>query len=575
NAGPDITLTLPVNSTTLNGSASKDADGTITSYKWTKFSGPASATIANSNTVTTELKDLTQGVYAFRLQVIDNKGAAHEDEVIVTVNAATPGNQSPVAKAGDDITITLPVNSVTLDGRASNDPDGVITAYKWLMVNGPAEYSFTNQNNSFTGVNNLVAGVYTFRLMVTDDKGAIHNDDVTVTVNAGRTTSTQGPVANAGPDIFVVLPTNRTMLNGAASNNPGGRITAYRWSKVTGPATFNISSNNAVTTKLEDLREGVYVFRLTVTDDKGAIHTDDVRVTVSRQAAPTQTNQAPVARAGQDVVVTLPVNKVVVDGSASSDADGFIASYRWSRVSGPAQFTIARADNAVTEINGLVQGVYVFRLTVTDDKGLTHTDDITITALAASQQPQQPQEPQQPATGFAVNAGSDITVTLPTNQCMLVGTATGAIITGYRWTKISGPSIYNIVSNSAPSTWLQDLRAGTYVFRLTATDNTGKTAYDDITITVGYSLARIEQPTSLNASVWPNPSSSMFNVNLLSNTDEPIVMKIHNQWGQVIKVINGARNNSTMLIGEGLSKGQYFLIVEQGSQKKIIKIIKL
>ncbi|HTE24830.1 PKD domain-containing protein [Flavitalea sp.] len=574
-AGPDITLTLPVNKTTLSGTASKDADGTIASYKWSKVSGPATATIVSSTESTTELKDLTQGVYVFRLQVIDNVGAAHEDEVVVNVNAATPGNQSPVANAGEDLTVTLPVNTATLDGRASRDPDGTITSYKWLMVNGPAEFSFSNQNNSFTTVNNLVAGVYTFRLMVTDDKGAIHNDDVQVTVNPAKTAGNQAPIANAGPDIYITLPTNRTVLDGSASKDSDGSITSYRWSKVSGPATYNISKNNVVTTKLEDLREGVYVFRLAVTDEKGAIHTDDITVTVSRQGAPEPTNQAPVARAGQDVVINLPVNKVVVDGGGSSDTDGFIANYKWSRVSGPSQYTIVRSDNAVTEINGLVQGVYVFRLTVTDDKGLTNTDDISVTVLPATQQPQQPEQPQQPVTGLTVNAGTDIVVTLPKNDTILLGTATGGVIVSYKWTKVSGPATYNIYSNSAPSTMLQDLRAGTYVFRLTVTDNKGKTAYDDVTVTVGYSLARIEQPTTLNAAVWPNPSSSMFNLNLLSGSEDPITLKIHNQWGQVVKLINGAKNNSTMLIGEGLSKGQYFLIVEQGTQKKIIKIIKL
>jgi len=578
NAGPDVTITLPVNSTNLNGSGSKDPDGNIASYKWSKVSGPSEGTLTGETEETASLKNLARGVYVYRLQVIDNKGAAHEDEVVITVNDTTPGNQSPVANAGQDITITLPVSGVNLDGRASNDPDGTITAYKWLMVNGPAGSEFSNQNNSFTGVSGLVAGVYTFRLMVTDDKGAIHNDDVKVTVNPAKTGGNQDPVADAGPDIFVTMPTNRTVLDGSASRDLDGTITAYRWIKVSGPATYNIVRNNVATTKLEDLREGVYIFRLQVTDDKGAIHTDDVTVTVSKQGAPTPTNQPPVARAGQDVAITLPVDKVVVDGSASSDSDGFIASHRWSKVSGPARFTIARSDNAVTEISGLTEGIYVFRLTVTDDKGLTHSDDITVAVRAASQQePQEPeeQEPQKPATGLTVNAGADIAVTLPKNATTLIGTATGAVIVAYKWTKVSGPASYNIVTNYTPATLLQDLRAGTYVFRLTATDNTGKTAYDDVTVVVSYSLARIEQPTELNAAVWPNPSSSMFNINLLSNSDEAITLKIHNQWGQVVKVINGARNNSTMLIGEGLGKGQYFLIVEQGSQKKIIKLIKI
>ncbi len=39
-------------------------------------------------------------------------------------------NKSPVARAGSDTIITLPVNSLMLDGSNSYDPDGQITSYK-------------------------------------------------------------------------------------------------------------------------------------------------------------------------------------------------------------------------------------------------------------------------------------------------------------------------------------------------------------------------------------------------------------------------------------------------------------
>ncbi|HMF71141.1 MAG TPA: T9SS type A sorting domain-containing protein, partial [Flavitalea sp.] len=228
--------------------------------------------------------------------------------------------------------------------------------------------------------------------------------------------------------------------------------------------------------------------------------------------------------------------------------------------------------------NGLAEGSYIFRLTVTDDKGLTHSDDLSVTVRAATQQPQEPQQPEQPerpSTGLTANAGPDLNVTLPSNNTVLAGFGTGGIIVSYKWSKVSGPSRYNIVTNSTPSTLIQDLAVGTFVFRLTVTDNTGKTAYDDVTVVVAYSMARIEQPLSLNIGVWPNPSSSAFNVNLLSNSDAPITLKIHNQLGTVVKVINGVRNNSTIVLGDNLMKGQYFLIAEQDVQKKIIKLIKL
>ena len=40
NAGGDQTITLPTNTVTLSGSGT-DPDGTISSYSWTKISGPS------------------------------------------------------------------------------------------------------------------------------------------------------------------------------------------------------------------------------------------------------------------------------------------------------------------------------------------------------------------------------------------------------------------------------------------------------------------------------------------------------------------------------------------------------
>ncbi|HMU46596.1 MAG TPA: hypothetical protein PKC72_09520, partial [Chitinophagaceae bacterium] len=47
-----------------------------------------------------------------------------------TGGTTPPPNQSPTANAGPDQTITLPVNTVTVNGSGT-DPDGTITAYLW------------------------------------------------------------------------------------------------------------------------------------------------------------------------------------------------------------------------------------------------------------------------------------------------------------------------------------------------------------------------------------------------------------------------------------------------------------
>jgi hypothetical protein len=85
----------------------------------------------------------------------------------------------------------------------------------------------------------------------------------------------------------------------------------------------------------------------------------------------------------------------------------------------------------------------------------------------------------------SANAGTDQTITLPTSSVTLSGSGTDSdgTISGYAWTKISGTG-GTIVSPSSASTSVTGLTAGTYVFRLTVTDNNSATGTDDITITV-------------------------------------------------------------------------------------------
>ncbi|MCE9670904.1 discoidin domain-containing protein [Myxococcus stipitatus] len=92
-------------------------------------------------------------------------------------------------------------------------------------------------------------------------------------------------------------------------------------------------------------------------------------------------NQPPVANAGADQSITLPTSSLTLAGSAT-DADGTITSYAWTQVSGPTA-TLSNASTATLSVSGLVAGTFVFRLTVTDDDGATHSDDVTVTATSA------------------------------------------------------------------------------------------------------------------------------------------------------------------------------------------------
>jgi hypothetical protein len=51
-------------------------------------------------------------------------------------------NKPPTAVAGPDQVITLPTDSVSLDGMTSNDPDGTISEWLWKKISGPASFNW-------------------------------------------------------------------------------------------------------------------------------------------------------------------------------------------------------------------------------------------------------------------------------------------------------------------------------------------------------------------------------------------------------------------------------------------------
>ena len=79
-------------------------------------------------------------------------------------------NKSPTAIAGPNQVITLPTDSVSLDGSNSSDPDGTISEWRWTKISGPASFNISNASVALIVVKSLVAGTYQFELKVTDDK---------------------------------------------------------------------------------------------------------------------------------------------------------------------------------------------------------------------------------------------------------------------------------------------------------------------------------------------------------------------------------------------------------------------
>ena len=144
-------------SVSLDGSASKDSDGTIASYAWSQVSGTA-VTLANANAAVASfdvVEVAQQETLTFSLTVTDNEGATSTDTVVVTVNPKDTGpvNTAPVA------VVTAPdeVNAgdvVVVDASASSDADQDTLTFTWDM---PAGIDATVQGASVS----FVAAEYT------------------------------------------------------------------------------------------------------------------------------------------------------------------------------------------------------------------------------------------------------------------------------------------------------------------------------------------------------------------------------------------------------------------------------
>lgn len=471
NAGADKVITLPTNTINLTGSGN-DPDGSIASYLWSYVSGPAAPTITNGNKATVTLSNLAAGVYIIGLTVTDNSGATGYDEVKVTVNNA-PANQAPTANAGADKIITLPTNSIVLNGSGT-DPDGTIISYLWTKKSGPIA-TLTNENTKDLSLTDLVAGSYVFTLRVTDDDNAFDDDDVSVNVLPAAVNLS--PVANAGGNKYLTLPTNSVTLNGVGADTDG-TIVSYAWTQELGPAT-TMSGETTPNLDLSNLVQGEYLFKFTVTDDKGASTSDFASVIVSSGNLP------PIVDAGQDQTLILPANSTIINGTAS-DPDGSISTYLWAKVSGP-NVTTGGDNSATLTLTNLLEGTYVFSLTVTDDDGDFSVDEVTITVLPASTN----QIP-------VVNAGNDQIIFLPTNSTIIAGSATDpdGTITSYLWTKTSGPAV-TLINEDTPTLTVTGFTEGVYVFRLTATDNGGAPVFDEMKVTVNSVAAN--QPPIVNA----------------------------------------------------------------------------
>lgn len=328
NAGIDQTIQLPTNSVSLAGSGT-DADGSIVSYLWTKVSG-GGATIANPGSASTQVNDLSEGTYVFRLTVTDDDQSTDSDEVTIVVNPETQGCGSTNIAIGKPVATSSIQGDYTGVNAVDGDPNSRwgtgFSDDEWIRVDLEGTFNICRVVLSWEAA---FGSDYEIRLGATDDLNAsaliasVTNgdggiDDIgtnaspsgrylwmrgiargtgwgyslwEMEVYGGSGDENQGPVANAGDDISLAAGAANATLNGSGSSDPDGDALTYLWEQISGPSVGIDNTANPVT-GIQGLTNGAsYSFRLTVGDGQLS-SIDEVTVTVANGGGCGTTNIA-------------------------------------------------------------------------------------------------------------------------------------------------------------------------------------------------------------------------------------------------------------------------------------------
>lgn len=279
NAGFDQTIDFPLNYATLVGTA-EDQSG-IKSLSWTQISGPALATILSPNSNQTTISGLNEGIYIFQFKAADNFNLTSSDEILVSVRPSIL-NIPPVVSAGTDLSIRLPLNSITVNGKAT-DQDGTIANINWTKVSG-GNATIQNPNSINTTISNFTAGTYIFRLSARDNSGSTTSDELSINILPPLLNS-----VSAGFDQTIQLPQNQTTLSGTNGNEYG--TNSIEWTQLNGPSSVTIQTPGSQSTEITNLIAGSYSFSLAITNLEQNIATDIVTVNVLPIPSPNKSIQ--------------------------------------------------------------------------------------------------------------------------------------------------------------------------------------------------------------------------------------------------------------------------------------------
>lgn len=467
-----------------SGSADADPDDTLT-YNWTVTKVPAGTGVvtplpARSQISKTNLVLPRPGYYEVTLTVTDAVGNTSPPAVVGIVadfngSGATVPDRTPIAAVGGSLTGNVN-GTVTLDGRASRDPDGATLTYAWEQFRG-VKVALNNPTTATPNFIPLDPGVYGFRLTVNDGTTTSAPEEVFVTVNSQ---TQRVPVAAAGTNQVVTLQSSgvTVSLDGSASRDADNERLVYYWHQVSGPG-IALASRETSRPTFFTRQFGTYVFDLTVYDGRNFSLPSRVTVQVNPFGI-----GVPVANAGANQTaffVGSPVS-VTLNGSASSDPGGLLPlTYQWTQVGGPAVTLTPGADVPNPQFLAPAIGAYRFQLVVKNSRNVPSLPVFTlVTVVDGSIEP--------PLIRVNGSSGASATVKVQGGTPVVLDASQSQARIGgqlsFVWQQDSGPPLLITDASSSKAT-VTPVNSGTYVFSVAVLDTRSNQGTGSVVVLVG------------------------------------------------------------------------------------------
>ena len=429
------------------------------------------------------------GVYNVRVTVTDPDGGSASTDITIVVVVIDP-NYPPTAEAGGPYTLAEGTQ-ITLTGSGT-DPDGDTLAYYWDLDNN-GSFETAGQNVAFFGDDGPAERVVV--LHVCDDRGECDEDAATITITnvpplvsnnlPEQTTRRYHPVqvvtisaADVPGDLPLAVSTEWTKDGGAANSGLPAGVT------LTANACTPVSPLTTCTWLLggtAEMERGEYLIALRFDDHDGGISSTTIKIIVP--------NEPPTANAGGPYSVNEG-EQVALQG-AGTDPEGFPLTYAWD-LDNNGTFETAGQNPmfSALSLDGPATRTVVLQVCDDWDACVTATATITIANVApvvTNDRPSQSVQIPNPIAAVKVTY-ADVTPDTPlavaTSWTLNGGASQAGLPAGLTFAAPvcapDGPKTTCTMTTQAGS----KLAVGTYVVKVTVSDDDGGVASTEFTITV-------------------------------------------------------------------------------------------